>query len=56
MKSNKTVPAIVIAVGAQSDFRTLAAEFTLTAKLTQRLPANHDKHDRVSALQARRFV
>jgi hypothetical protein len=56
MKSNKTVPAIVIAVGAQSDFRTLAAEFTLIAKLTQRLPANHDKHDRVSALQARRFV
>ena len=31
MKSNKTVPAIVIAVAAQSDFRTLAAELTLAA-------------------------
>jgi hypothetical protein len=31
MKSNKTVPAIVIAVAVQSDFRTLAAELTLTA-------------------------
>jgi pristinamycin I synthase-3/4 len=40
MKSNKTVPAIVIAVAAQSDFRTLAAELTLTAIFPRHLLPN----------------